>query len=528
LVERSLVALQSIVGGGGGAAILDAVRARALPGVQLSDGRLGGPCRRTLWLQQALDGEVNHVGQRPTAGPPATPALSGDIQVDVAIVGGGFTGLWTALELRERDPSARVALLEADICGAGASGRNGGFAMTWWSKFTTLAAMAGPEQARELATRSSRAVAQIGEFARQHGISDAFAPDGWLWAATNPGQVGAWAATNAAIAASGATPLRELDRAEAAALTGSPVHLGGVLDPTVAAVQPARLARALREAVLAAGVEIYEGTPVRSLAAGDAIPVTHPSHPGSGATTLHTPGGRVRAEQVVLATNAWSARIPELGRGLVVVASDIIATEPIPERLDALGLTSQVTISDSRRLVNYYRRTPDGRLLFGRGGGTLAFASRIGASFDDPGRRTAGVHSQLARIYPSLWDVPLSHTWSGPVDYSLSGLPFFVRLTALPGVLAAVGFSGDGVGPTRLAGEILAEMLLTGSDAGLPPGLRTVPHALMPPEPVRYLGGRMVRAATDRKERAEDLNLAPGRLARVLAAMDPTSGGHAE
>jgi glycine/D-amino acid oxidase-like deaminating enzyme len=491
------------------------------PGLQLSDGQFGDVTRRALWLQQALEGEVNHPGQPPLPEPSPTPALSGDRHVDVAIVGGGFTGLWTALELRRRDPAARVALLEADICGAGASGRNGGFAMTWWSHFPALAAMAGPEQALELATRSSRAVEQIGEFAHEQGIADAFTLDGWLWAATNPGQVGAWTATNAAIAAAGGTPMRELDRREAAELTGSPVHLGGVLDPTVAAVQPARIARALRSAVIAADVEVFERTPVRSLAA--AVPTA-----SRRATTLHTATGRVTAEQVVLATNAWSARVPELGRGLVIVASDVIATEPIPDRLDALGLTSQVTISDSRRLVNYYRRTPDGRLLFGRGGGTLAFARRIGASFDAPGRRVAGVHSQLARIYPSLWDVPLSHRWSGAVDYSLSGLPFFVRLSALPGVVAAAGFSGDGVGPTRLAGEILAEMLISGGDAGLPPALRTVPHALMPPEPVRYLGGRLVRAATDRTERAADLNLAPSRAVRFVAALDPTSGGHAE
>ena len=138
------------------------------------------------------------------------------------------------------------------------------------------------------------------------------------------------------------------------------------------------------------------------------------------------------------------------------------------------------------------------------------------------------MHSQLRRIYPSLWDVPLTHSWSGPVDYSLSGLPFFVRLEALPSVVAAVGFSGDGVGPTRLAGDVLAEMVTRGGDAGLPEAMRRVPHKLMPPEPVRYLGGRMVRAATDHKERAEDLSLAPGRLTRLVAAMDPTSGGHAE
>jgi glycine/D-amino acid oxidase-like deaminating enzyme len=489
--------------------------------LHLDDAQLGSRQPRALWLQQALDAEVNHSGQRSGAGSAPAPALSYELAVDVAIVGGGFTGLWTALELLEQSPGIRIALLEADVCGAGASGRNGGFAMTWWSKFTTLVEMAGPEGAVELANRSSEAVAKIGAFAAAHGIGDAFAPDGWLWAATNPTQMGAWTETNRAIEAAGAQPLRELDAREAAELAGSPVHIGGAFDPSIAAVQPAAIARALRAAVIAAGVEVFERTPVRSIAAAE---------PTAGRRTprLETDGGSVRSDQVVLATNAWSARIPELGRGLVVVASDVIATRPIPERLDALGLTSQVTVSDSRRLVNYYRRTPDGRLLFGRGGGTLAFGTRIGPNFDNPGRRMEGVHSQLRRIYPGLWDVPLTHSWSGPVDYSLSGLPFFVRLSQLPGVVAAVGFSGDGVGPTRLAGEILAEMVTRGGDAGLPPAMRQVPRRLMPPEPVRYLGGRLVRAATDRKERAEDLSLVPNRLTQLVAAMDPTSGGHAE
>lgn len=484
--------------------------------VSLRAGSLETEPRRALWLQQALEAEVNHAGGRRDLAVPDGERL----RADVAIVGGGFCGLWTALELRARDPSARIVLLEADLCGAGASGRNGGFAMTWWSKFPTLLALAGPERALALARRSSEAVARIGSFVAAEGLEGAFSLDGWLWAATNPSQVGAWTATNAAIAASGGTALPELDGAQAAALTGSAVHLGGVLDPTVAAVDPARIARALARAVAAAGVEVFEGTAVRWLAAGE------PSAAGR-AVSLHTDRFTVDADQVVLATNAWAAAVPELGRGLIVVASDVIATVPIPERLDALGLDSAVTISDSRRLVNYYRRTPDGRLLFGRGGGTLAHRARIGPNFDAPGARVRGVHSQLTRIYPSLWDVPLSHRWSGPVDYSLSGLPFFVRLSGLGAVIAAVGFSGDGVGPTRLAGEILAELVSAGGDAGLPAGMRRVPRVRLPPEPIRFLGGRIVRAATDHKERAEDLNLPPGRIVRGLARLDPTGGGHA-
>jgi glycine/D-amino acid oxidase-like deaminating enzyme len=236
-----------------------------------------------------------------------------------------------------------------------------------------------------------------------------------------------------------------------------------------------------------------------------------------------TAGGAVICDQVVVALNAWAARIPEIGRGLVVVASDVIATEPAPERLAEMGLRTQVAISDSRRLVNYYRRTSDGRMVFGKGGGTVALGGRIGANFDDPHGRADDIQRQLQRIYPTLWDVPIARRWSGPIDYSLSGVPFFVRLTSMPSVLAGVGFSGDGVGPSRLAGEVLARMALEGGDGGLPKALTRVPAKPLPPEPVRYLAARAVRAAVASKERSEDQGQRGSQSVRLVAALDPTS-----
>jgi glycine/D-amino acid oxidase-like deaminating enzyme len=243
----------------------------------------------------------------------------------------------------------------------------------------------------------------------------------------------------------------------------------------------------------------------------------------SGAhTNVILRGGSIRAEQVVLATNAWAAQIPEIGAGLVVVASDVIATEPAQERLTEAGIRPGVCISDGRRLVNYYHVSGDGRMIFGKGGGTLAYRNRITASFDHPGAREGPIRSQLLRTYPWLWNVPIASSWSGPIDYSLSGLPFFVRLRDAPSVLVCAGFSGDGVGPSRLAGEILAEMVAAGDDAAVPGALRSVPRALMPPEPLRYLGGRVVRAAIARKERSEDLGAEPRAIDRMLAGLDPT------
>jgi glycine/D-amino acid oxidase-like deaminating enzyme len=437
------------------------------------------------------------------------PAFEGHATTDVCIVGGGFTGLWTALELKRRAPDTEVMLVEADICGAGASGRNGGFALTWWAHFQHLVSLCGPEAAIALAQRAEQAVRNIGEFCSERGIDGAFSMSGWVWAATNPDQVGGWERTLALLDRHGASPYRQLTRDELAELTGSRQHLDGLFEPVSASVQPARLARELARAAREAGVRIHERSQVRAIEYG----------PPTSVVFEH---GSIVADQVVLAVNAWAAQIKEIGAGLVVVASDVIATEAVPERLAEAGIRPGVCISDGRRLVNYYHATAEGRMIFGKGGGALAYGNRITATFDHPGRREPAIRSQLLRTYPALWDVPVAERWSGPIDYSLSGLPFFVRLRDAPSVLACAGFSGDGVGPSRLAGEILAELVADGGDAGLPQALRRVPTRPLPPEPIRYLGGRLVRRAVARKEHSQDLGRRPRAADRLLAALDPT------
>ena len=462
-------------------------------------GRVETHGGRSLWLQEALDHQE----------PYEHPSFAGHAATDVCIIGGGFTGLWTALELKRRAPETDITLVEADICGAGASGRNGGFALTWWAHFQHLVSLCGPEQAVELARRAEQAVRNVGEFCRERGIDDAFRMSGWVWAATNPSQVGGWEKTVRLLDQFDASPYQQLTRAELTHLTGSDQHLDGLFEPISASVQPAKIARELARAVHELGVRVYEHSQVRGIEYG-------PN------TTVVLERGSITADQVVLAVNAWAAQIKEIGAGLVVVASDVIATEAQPERLAEAGINTGVCISDGRRLVNYYHATPEGRIVFGKGGGTLAYRNRITPAFDHPGRREPAIRSQLMRTYPALWDLPVAERWSGPIDYSLSGLPFFVRLREVPSVLVCAGFSGDGVGPSRLAGEILAELAAAGGTAGLPGGLRSVPTALLPPEPIRHLGGRMVRAAIARKERSEDLGLRSRPADRFLAALDPT------
>lgn len=456
---------------------------------------------RSLWMQAALGCEAER----------SPVVLAGHHDVDVCIVGGGFTGLWTALRLKEHVPSLEVGVLEADICGSGASGANGGFAMTWWPKTTTLAKVMSTDDAVRMARASQEAVADIGRFCEQHGIAADFRPEGWLWAATNPSQLDSWRATLDDLARLGETPFRELDADRVAELSGSRQHLGGVFEDGVATVQPAALARGLRTVALAAGVRVWEHSPMTRL------------DRNTDRVVAHTPQGRVRASRMVLATNAWLAGYREIRRHLLVLGSDIVATQAVPELLSGSAFGTGLAISDSRRLVHYYRATEDGRVVFGKGGGRLSFHGRLDPERWARSTRDEAVRAQLVRTYPALAGARITHAWSGAVDYSCDSLPFFGRLKGDERIVYAVGFSGNGVGPSHLAGRVLASMALGLDDEwGASPLVRT-PKTYLPPEPFRYVGGLAVRSALLRKEAAEDRGRRPSRLSEAIAGLDPTS-----
>lgn len=454
----------------------------------------------SLWLREALTDEpVGCTDHEPF------PA-----RADLCIVGGGFTGLWTALHAKRLEPSADIVVLDARICGGAASGRNGGFVMTAWSKFGTLRKLCGEADALHYGRAADAAIGEIGAFCAENRIDAQFHRAGWLWAATNREQVDAWESTLNALAAAGEQPYRRLSREEVEEISGSPVHLAGVFEPAVATVHPGRLARGLRRTAIDAGVRIFEDTAASEL--DDGRPVV-----------VHTSRGRLRAGSVVLAISAWAAELPDICRVLVGLASDVIATPPIRDRLAALGLETGIAISDSRRLVNYYRTTEDGRMVFGKGGGGLALGARIGPSFDRSEARALQTVHQFHRAYPSLWDVPAEAHWRGAVDYSLSGLPFVGPIGGQPNILAGVGFSGNGVGPSYVAGLALAEGALERDVSQVPEALRRLSAGRFPPEPLRCLGGTVVRAAMARKEAMEDSERQPDWLTRTLAALDPTS-----
>ena len=452
---------------------------------------------RSLWLEEALAGEDVH-----------DETLRERTRADVCIVGGGYTGLWTAIRLKELEPGADVALVEADICGAGPSGRNGGFALSWWSKIETLIERVGEAEALRLAQAAEAAVSELGDFCEREAIDAHFHRGGWLWTATSAAQLGGWNGAVQTAARLGAEPFRIVEAEELRERTGSPVHLGGLFDPAAATIHAGHLARGLRRAAVARGVRIYERSPMLELDTEKGV--------------VRTPSGSVEAEAIVIALNAWALQIPELRRAIVAVSSDIIATAPMPELLAESGWTGGECISNSRLMVHYYRTTRDGRIAFGRGGGRLAFGARVDANFDFNRRQTSELKEELPQLVPAAAGVAITHAWGGPIDRSRDGLPVIGRLRGRCPVVYATGFSGNGVAPSLTAAKILASSALRRDDEWSGSALNSGVPARFPSEPIRFLGGLVVREAVRRKESREDVGKRVDPVTRRIAALAPS------
>lgn len=452
---------------------------------------------RSFWLEEVA-------GDAPAAAP-----LTGAQRADVAVIGGGYVGLWSAIEIKLRQPSVDVVLLEADVCGSGASGRNGGFALSWWSKIALLPPYVGDEEALRLARASVEGIDDIRTLLADHGVECDFRQGGWIWGAATEAHADAWSSTLAECRRLGVSPFTVLDAAEVQRRTASPAYLGGVLDRTTARVHPARLARGLRQVALALGVRLHEHSAVTTL---------ERRRPA----VLHTDAGVLTADRVVIATNVWAAGMPELRRKLVAISSDMIVTAPIPDELARLGWTGDECISDSQMMIHYYRLTADGRVAFGKGGWGVAFAGRIPASFDRSPKRAAVVAQNFHRLYPQLADVPLTHDWSGAIDRSVTGIPLIGHTGGRPHIVHAVGWSANAVGPARTGAKLVASLILDEDDEWSRSPLVDLPARSFPPEPLRYLGAHVVRAGVVAKEDAEIDGRPPGRLAAFLAARAPS------
>ncbi|MFO1058828.1 MAG: FAD-binding oxidoreductase [Dongiaceae bacterium] len=469
-----------------------------MPSLRLREPVAAAPRDRSFWLQDA-------------GADPATPPLEGTEHAEIAIVGGGFTGLWTALRIKEQAPEARVIVLEADFCGSGASGRNGGQAHSWFAELDRFGAVVGADEARRLCAASADAIAELEALQRSGTIDMDLRLDGWLWTASSKAQEGAWDAAVALTEAIEPGRFRRLGADEIERRTGSRTSYVGVVEEKAGTVHPAKLALGLRRLALAQGVVIHERSPVRDIAPGRTC-------------ILRTARGAVRAEKVVLAANAWLAALPELGRYLYVVGSQVIATAAAPDRLDRLGWRDGASICDSQAQVLYYQRTPGGRVIFGRGSGELAFGARIGATFNRSPQHGSGNLRELHRVYPALRDLKVEHDWAGPIDCTAEHVPGFGPLRGHPNIVFGIGFNGTGIAQTPVGGRILASLVLEREDCWSRSGLVGLERRTgLAPEPFRYLGGRLVRAAVRRRNEAEIRDRSADAVTRYISGLTPGS-----
>jgi glycine/D-amino acid oxidase-like deaminating enzyme len=496
--------------------------------------------RRSWWLREALAADSVASPHLAAAAPP----LRGTITADVAIVGGGYTGLWTALRISELEPGARIVLLEADICGGGPSGRNGGFVTNWWDEFQGLVRRYGPEGARAVGEAIEAAVDEVGAFCAANGVDAWFTKAGALTVSAAPAQDGGW---NEGVETLRSHALGDrivpLSAEQVAARVRSPRFREGAFMPGAATVQPAALARGLRRVALERGVVIAEGSEVVEIdgqrpgafGAVGAGARRAPARRGNGGafrpvrvrTRSEVGDGEVLAGAAVIALNAWAAAWPWFGRRLVTWSSYIALTEPIPERLADIGWTGGEGLADARFTLHYLRTTPDGRIAAGGGGGRAGFGGRIGPEFTDAvgdvRRAVAGLH----HLFPALADVRIEDARGGPIDISADHLPWFGSIRGRP-IHYGHGYSGNGVAPAVVGGRILAARAVERSDdpaLALPLAHGRPPRAF-PPEPARYAGARLIREAAVRRESMEERGRDPSLLLREVSRLPRRLGYH--
>lgn len=419
------------------------------------------------------------------------PSLDGPIDVDVVVVGAGYTGLFTAYYLKQADPSLRIAVVEKEVAGFGASGRHGGWCS---SRFATprgkLETAGGRQAVIDMQQAMFDTVREVGRVVETEGIECDFHRGGNLVFATNRAQVGtirekvlderAWGF--------GEDDFRLLGPDEARAHIPVEGALGAIFCPHSARVHPTRLARGLAHVVERLGVPIYERTPALELGHGGVM----------------TPAGRIKADVVVRATESYSVELPGLRRSLVPIYSLMLSTEPLADEVwEQLGWTGHATWADGRHLIIYVARTGDGRIAIGGRGTPYHHGSRIDPAYEQDPTVFTMLKQVLGTLLPPTAAARVTHTWGGPVaiprDWTTS-----VRYDEASGQAWAGGYVGHGVATTNLAGRTLAA-LITKTDSPLTT-LPWVGHRSpdWEPEPLRWLGVNLatkMMASADRAER---------------------------
>jgi glycine/D-amino acid oxidase-like deaminating enzyme len=413
------------------------------------------------------------------------PPLDGSVDADVAILGAGLTGLWTAWYLRRRDPSLRIVVLEREVAGFGASGRNGAWCAPDLNiTMSRLARLHGEDAARRMQQATYDAVDEVGRACAEAGIDAGFHKGGELIVARGPQGVPALEESLEEYRRFGfGDRYRLLDAGEVAARVRIAGAVRGLVSDHAAVVHPGRLVRGLARAVEREGVRLAEGTPVIDFRPRDA----------SGRATLATPRGDVRAPVVVLAGEAYLSELARLHRQLLPLWSLIVLTEPVSDAQWAeIGWAGRELVASTRMSVDYLSRTEDGRILFGGRGAPYRYGSPIRLEYDRHGPTHEKLKGFVREWFPSLAGIRFTHQWGGPLGMPRDWHPT-MAFDPATGIATARGYIGHGVSTTNLAGRTLTD-LITGTRSPLTE-LPIVNHRSRnwEIEPLRWLGLRYVQ-----------------------------------
>lgn len=407
------------------------------------------------------------------------PALEGDVKVDIAIIGGGFTGLVTAYELRRADPSLKVAVLEAQEVGYGSSGRNGSFGMTVVGLgFGVTAMLRGKQFLKDAHTYMERAVDRMSELIHAEDLECDYLRPGFLRAATTTGYVSRIQHDVALMQSLGFSGIDWIDREAVRAKVNSSLYLGALWEPRLVLVDPAKLVREEKRLAMENGAQVYENTPVMEITAKPNF-------------VLKTPKGSVSAEKVVFATNAYSHLFPQLIRRQIPAFTYMIATEPLtPQQLEPVGWNGREGVEDARNLIHYYRITPDNRLVIGGGPVGLTYANSLYADESESAWEHLRQHMEL--LFPSFKGVRITHRWGGPFSVTLNLTPA-LGFAGDKRAVYSLGCIGHGVSMSHLNAQTIRDLLLERqSDLMDCPFInpRVIPW---PPEPLRIVLAQGIR-----------------------------------
>ena len=457
---------------------------------------------QSFWFSEAIakEGELN------------IKQLKNNIKSDICIVGGGYTGLWTALQLKQKQPNLNIVLIEKDLCGSGASGRNGGCMIPYSTKFSTMKKVVGEKDAINMVTASEKALFKIKEFCNEHNINAQIRIDGELYTATNKTHEGIFENLIKDLKVSNINSWKRWPKMDIQKKAGSKKPIDGYFSPLSGSLHPALLVRGLKKIAEKKGIAIFENTSMIN-------------HKEKNKIVINTEKGSIICNKAVMAINAWTpGYFPYLSRSVIIVSSDIIISDRIPEQLKKIGLIDGIVVLDSHLFTHYYRTTHDGRLMFGKGGNIFAFNNRVIDTFNGPSPYEEFLKKSFRTFFPSLSDVQIIRSWNGPSERTKTGFPFFGYLKNSKNIVYGFGYSGNGILTSYVGGEILSDMILEEKNYWTNSNFCKGPLDLFPPEPFRWIGAMTIRNAVWRKEKAEDKGLQPWWIDTKLAQLATSIG----